>query len=96
MDIQQYVKVEERPIVQVIQNSSVPPNPPRQMEARFSPLRLPTVLHDIPQNYSQRISLFDGEGGITTKQHVAKFEDFVDLEEVDYVDVKMRLFAQSL
>ena len=53
MDIQQYVKVEERPIVQVIQNSSVPPNPPRQMEARFSPLRLPTVLHDIPQNYSQ-------------------------------------------
>ena len=27
---------------------------------------------------------------------MAKFEDFVELEEVDYVDVKMRLFAQSL
>ena len=40
--------------------------------------------------------MFDGEGDITAKQHVAKFEDFVDLEEVDYADVKMRLFAQSL
>ena len=25
-----------------------------------------------------------------------KFEDFIDLEEVEYVDVKIRLFAQSL
>ena len=66
------------------------------MAARFAPLRFPVVLHDLPQNYSQRISLFDGEGDITAKQHVAKFEDFIDLEEVDYADVKMRLFAQSL
>ena len=66
------------------------------MAARFAPLRLPAVLHDLPQNYSQRISLFDGEGDITAKQHVAKFEDFIDLEEVDYPDVKLRLFAQSL
>ena len=66
------------------------------MAARFAPLRLPAVLHDLPQNYSQRISLFDGEGDITAKQHVAKFEDFIDLEEVDYPDVKMQLFAQSL
>ena len=27
---------------------------------------------------------------------MAKFEDFVDLEEVHYADVKMQLFAQSL
>ena len=66
------------------------------MVARFAPLGLPVVLHDLPQNYSQRISLFDGEGSITAKQHVAKFEDFVDLEEVNYIDVKMRLFSQSL
>ena len=87
------MKVEERTIVQTIQNSSVPPNPPRPMEARFAPLRLHAVFHDLPQNYSQRISLFDGEGSIIAKHHVAKFEDFVDLEEVDYMDVKMRLFA---
>ena len=27
---------------------------------------------------------------------MVRFEYFIDLEEVDYVDVKMRLFAQSL
>ena len=64
------------------------------MAARFAPLCFPALLHDLPQNYSQRISLFNGEGDITAKQHVAKFEDFIDLEEVDYADVKMRLFAQ--
>ena len=94
--LQQSTKVEERPIVQTIQISSVHPNPPRPMAYRFAPLHFPTILHDLPQNYSHRISLFDGEGGITTKQHVAKFEYFIDLEEVDYVDVKMRLFAKSL
>ena len=66
------------------------------MAARFAPLHLPAVLHDLPKNYSQSTFLFDGEGGITTKKHVAKFEYFVHLEEVDYEDVKMWLFAQSL
>ena len=54
-------------------STSVPVSPPRPMAARFSPLRLPVVLHDLPQNYSQRISLFDGEGDVTAKQH----EDFI-------------------
>ena len=66
-DLQQSAKVEEAPIIQNIQNSSVPPITPRPMASGFAPLRLPVVLHDLPQNYSQRISLFDGEGSITTK-----------------------------
>ena len=77
-DLQQSAKVEETLVIQNTQNSSIPLNPPRPMAARFDPLRLHVVLHDLPQNYSQRISLFDGEGGITTKQHVAKFKDCVD------------------
>ena len=52
--------------------------------ARFSPLALPTMLHDLPLNYAQRISLYDGEGNVTAKYHVGKFDDFIDLEEVDY------------
>ena len=51
-DLQQSTKVEERLIVQTIQISSVHPNPPRPMVARFAPLHLPAVLHDLPQNYS--------------------------------------------
>ena len=66
-DLRQSAKVKEAPVIQNIQNSSVPPIPPRPMVAKFAPLRLPAVLHDLPQNYSQRISLFDGEGGITAK-----------------------------
>ena len=94
-DLQQTTK-DETFTSQNTQSSSIPVNPPRPMAVIFAPLHLPPLLHDLPQNYSQRISLFDGEGDVTAKQHVAKFEDFIDLEEVDYPDVKMRLFAQSL
>ena len=65
------------------------------MEARFSPLALPTILHDLPHNYAQRISLYDGDGNFTTRQHADRFDDFIDLEEVDDDDIKIRLFAQS-
>ena len=58
-DLQQFAKVETL-IVQNTQKSSVPLNPPRPMAARFSPLCFPSLLHDLPQNYSQIISLFDG------------------------------------
>ena len=61
--------------------------------SRFAPLALPVALHDIPLNYAQRISLNDGEGNVYARYHVGKFDDFIDLEEVDHEDVKMGLFA---
>ena len=60
--------------------------------ARFSSLALPPVLHDLPLNYAQRIALYDGEGNVSARYHVDKFNDFIDLEEVDDEDVKMWLF----
>ena len=86
-------------VVPVFQNAQfhnppLAPNRPTPTEAaRFAPLALPVVLHDLPLNYVQIISLYDGEGNVSAKYHVGKFDDFVDLEEVDYEDVKMRLFA---
>jgi hypothetical protein len=65
------------------------------MAAIFTPLVLPAQLHDFPQGYSQRIRTFGAEGDITTQQHLDRFNDFIDLEEVDDEDSKMRLFAQS-
>jgi hypothetical protein len=50
----------------------------------------------LPQNYSQRIILYDAEGNVSAEKHLDWFNDFVDLEEVDYADAKMRLFAQRL
>jgi hypothetical protein len=71
-------------------------NPPRLMAARFAPLSLPAQLHDFPQNYNQRIKLYDVEGNASAQKHLDWFNDFFDLEEVDYEDVKMRLCMQSL
>ena len=65
------------------------------MEIIFSPLGLFGVLHDLPQNYPLRISIFDREGNFTARKHVDRFEDFIDLEEVDYDDAKMSFFSQS-
>jgi len=76
---------------QIIQLSQTPP---RVMATRFAPLVLPPALHDLPWNYAQRIKQFDAEGNVTTQQHLDRFIDFIDLEEVDDEDVKMRLFAQ--
>ena len=47
-------------------------------------------------NYAQRITLYDVEGNLSSRQHVDKFDEFIDMEEVDYEDVKMRLFTQIL
>ena len=63
--------------------------------ARLDPLAL-HALHDLPLNYAQRISLYDGEGNVSARYQVGKFDDFIYLEEVDHEDVKMRLFTQSL
>jgi hypothetical protein len=70
--------------------------PPRAMATRFSPLIPPAQLHDLPQNYSQRIKLYDAEGNVSAQRHLDWFNDFFDLEEVDYEDAKMRLSSQIL
>ena len=82
--------VETPPTFQV---RPVVPNHHRLMVAIFSPLALLAILHDLPKNYGERITLYDGEGSFTTKKHVDKFEDLNDLEEVDDDDIKMRLFS---
>ena len=71
------------------------PNPPIVMDARFDPLVLPALLHDLPQGYAQRIRTYDAEGGSSAQQHLVKFDDFCELKDVDFDDAKMRLFAKS-
>jgi hypothetical protein len=66
------------------------------MATIFSPLFLPDQLHDLPQNYNQRIKSFDVEENVSFQRHLDWFNEFVDLEEVDHEYVKLRLFAQSL
>jgi hypothetical protein len=63
--------------------------------ARYAPLALPAVLHDLPSKYAARIPTWGGDEEITAEEHVDRFNDFVDREEVDDEDVKLRLFAQT-
>lgn len=63
---------------------------------RYASLNLSFPLHELLKNYDQRLPQFDGTGDITTRKHAGKIIDFIDLEEVDHEDAKLRLFAQSL
>ena len=69
------------------------PVPTVVMASIFAPLVLPTQQHDLPHNYSQRFKCFGEEGNVTAKQHLDKFNDFIDIEEVDHEDPKMKIFA---
>ena len=93
-NLQRSVKIEEgNHVVQSFQPSipstvqtpphlQAPPrvsNPPRRMVARFAPLALPTVLHDLPQNFAQKNPFYDGDGNFIARNHVDKFDDYVEL-----------------
>lgn len=54
----------------------------------------PRKLYALPQNYGQRLPLFDDITDITARKHVDKINYFIFLEEVVEDDVKMRLIAQ--
>jgi hypothetical protein len=53
-------------------------------------------LHDLPQNYNHIIRSFNDEENVSSQRHLDWFNGFVDLEEVDHEDAKLRLFTQSL
>ena len=69
-------------------------NPPAA-PTRYAPLVLPTILHDLPSKYTARIKTWGSDEDITTNDNVDQCNAFIDREEVDHEDVKLRLFAQS-
>jgi hypothetical protein len=80
---------------QIVQNTIVPIlSSTIVMENQFSPLILPAQLHLLLDNYALRIRQLGAEGDITSQQHLDKFLNFIELEEVDYEDVKMIIFTQ--
>ena len=66
------------------------------MENRFVPLQLLVFIHDLPLGYSQRLKQFNGERGYSAEEHLGWFSDWINLEEIDHEDIKVRLFSQSL
>jgi hypothetical protein len=75
-----------------------PPPPPRifaKVVARYAPLVLPPVLHDLPENYMKNLPKFTGEVDLTATKHINFFDQFVDILGIDHDDVYSRLLVQT-
>jgi hypothetical protein len=75
-----------------------PPNPMDVIVvARYAPLVLPNNIHPLPGNdYMKYLPRFDNGGETTVEEHLTAFYSFADNFQVDYDDVWMKIFVQSL
>jgi hypothetical protein len=65
--------------------------------ARYAPLVLPVALHAFPSiDYMKYLPRYNGEGEVTVEEHLVAFYSFADNFNIDYADVWMKLFVQSL
>jgi hypothetical protein len=55
------------------QGQALPPRIFSKVAARYAPLVLPVVLHDLPKNYMKNLPKFMGEGDLTATEHIAFF-----------------------
>jgi hypothetical protein len=77
---------------------NIPIQPPRiffKVAARYAPLVLPTILHDLPENYLKSPPKFMGEGDLTTTNHKVIFDQFVDILGIEHEDIYMRLLVKT-
>jgi len=70
---------------------------PVNIPDRYKPLILPLILHAFLVNYYKYLPMFDGEyGNITIEKHIRGFENFLDIFEVEEVDICIRRFSLYL
>jgi hypothetical protein len=65
--------------------------------SKYGPLVLPLGLHALPTtNYMKYLPRYNREGDVTTEEDMVAFYSFVDNFNIDYADVWMTFFLQSL
>jgi hypothetical protein len=64
--------------------------------ARYGPLNLPQIFHDLSENYLKLISKYDGEKIISVEEHMLSFQYLTDNMFIENDDVFMRFFVQNL
>jgi hypothetical protein len=72
--------------------------PPRifsKVAARYAPLVLHVVLHDLPENYMKNLPKFMGEGDLTATEHISFFNQFANIIGIEHEDVYSRLLVQT-
>jgi hypothetical protein len=55
----------------------------------------PAILHDLPENYMKNITKFMGEGDLTAIEHIAFFDQFVDILGIEHEDFYSSLLVQN-
>jgi hypothetical protein len=76
-------------------NQVPPPVIFAKVAARYAPLVLPAVLHDLPENYMKSLPKFTGEGDLTAQEHINFFDQFADILGIEHEDVYSRLLVQT-
>jgi hypothetical protein len=76
-------------------NQIPPPVIFAKVAARYAPLALPAVLHDLPENYMKSLPKFTGEGDLTAQEHINFFDQFADILGIEHEDVYSRLLVQT-
>jgi hypothetical protein len=65
--------------------------------ARYALLVMHVALHFFPTTYNMKyLPRYNGEGEVTVEEHLVVFYIFANNFNIDYADVWMRLFVQSL
>jgi hypothetical protein len=65
-----------------------------KVAARYAPLILPPILHDLPENYMKNLPKFTGEGDLTTTEHITFFDQFADILGIEHEDVYSRILVK--
>jgi hypothetical protein len=66
-----------------------------KVAARYAPLVLHVVLHDLPETYMKNLPKFMGEWDLTTTEHIAFLDQFIDIIGIEHEDVYTKLLVQT-
>jgi hypothetical protein len=67
------------------------------IDSIYVPLVFSVGLHALPvTDYMKYLPRYNGEGNVTAEEHLVAFYSFAYNFNIDYVDVWMKLFVQSL
>jgi hypothetical protein len=77
---------------------NTPPPPLRifsKLVTTYTPLSLPTNMHDLPYNYMKILPKFMGGGDLIATEHMEFFDQFVYILGIEHEDIYMRLFVHN-
>ena len=66
------------------------------VQERYAALQLPNIINNFPDGYLKHLPRFNGKTSLFVEDNLASFLDFADNMNIEYENVYMRFFVQSL